>query len=240
MVLQTSWASEDNYLYCKIVIYDCFYQSLHEIIVSPPERVALCDLHPTKVWSGYSPPKYNGEGVAIGFQNMAATKSNRFLLVFADKCLAPYYGSCSTTRMCINSRNGVNCGDCFPGLVDVAGQASCGSKLIITDTASILYTNGQSRPQVDLVGTVRRSLIGRYPCQKPWTVYRQQLASCAWFSEKVYVHTNFNLNLSYTKPQKCDYFCVLISMWPLSPFTWCPRGWLKIGGLGLFGVKIWG
>ena len=32
-----------------------------------------------------------------------------------DKCLAPYYGGCDYTRVCLTSEFDVNCGNCLPG-----------------------------------------------------------------------------------------------------------------------------
>ena len=34
---------------------------------------------------------------------------------FVDKCLHPYYGGCSKTRLCTSTENGTICGSCLFG-----------------------------------------------------------------------------------------------------------------------------
>lgn len=61
------------------------------------------------------------------------------LSLLADKCLAPYYGSCDESRLCENSRFGVNCGGCFDtSMVDIVGQSACGSKSYLGINIEIL------------------------------------------------------------------------------------------------------
>ena len=53
--------------------------------------------------------------------------------LIADKCLAPYYGGCDTTRGCVSSRDGVFCGGCLPGFMEISdesGEKFCGSKFM--------------------------------------------------------------------------------------------------------------
>ena len=48
-----------------------------------------------------------------------------------DKCLLPYYGGCSYTRICVTSEFDVNCRNCFPGFFQIGTNQICfGNSLI--------------------------------------------------------------------------------------------------------------
>ena len=48
-------------------------------------------------------------------------KPPNYLCIFTDKCLLPYYGSCSFTRECESTDLDVNCRFCRPGWARVIG-----------------------------------------------------------------------------------------------------------------------
>ena len=55
-----------------------------------------------------------------------------------DKCLLDHYGGCSQSRQCLNSRDGVNCGNCADGFVefDPINPNECNGKFCL-----IIYNN---------------------------------------------------------------------------------------------------
>lgn len=61
--------------------------------------------------------------LTVRYSEVLHVRTLYFDLPSTDKCLAPYYGGCDPTRECLNSRNGVSCGDCLPGYVDIPGES---------------------------------------------------------------------------------------------------------------------